>query len=305
MAGWLATAVSIPEWAVVVFTGFVGLLVGSFLNVVVYRVPRGLSVVRPPSACPACGTPIRAADNVPVVSWLVLGRRCRNCQAPISARYPLVEAGTGALMALVALAVGPHWAIIGLCALAATLAASLAIELDEQSSGWRVAAIGTLLGMAGLAGAAIAERHWAHLGGAAAGAALAGAAAPVLERWLAGLAQDRDRRGAIDVVREDWRPGSWALLPAGAVLGWTGPVGAAAGTGVLCLLLLVLPSTGARRAIGTRTLPREVVRSNGARRKSRRRVLRGPLAAGGPALAAALAAVVAVGAALGAGTTLG
>jgi len=72
----------------------IGLLIGSFLNVVVWRVPRGESVVTPPSACPACGTPIRAWDNVPVVSWLVLRARCRRCRARISARYPAVELAT-------------------------------------------------------------------------------------------------------------------------------------------------------------------------------------------------------------------
>lgn len=70
---------------------FIGLLVGSFLNVVVARVPEGRSIVRPGSACPHCGTPIRARDNVPLLSWLLLRARCRTCHAPISIRYPLVE----------------------------------------------------------------------------------------------------------------------------------------------------------------------------------------------------------------------
>ncbi len=78
-----------------------GLLIGSFLNVVVYRVPAGLSVVRPASACPNCSTPIRARDNVPVFSWIALGARCRDCGTGISARYPVVEAVTGLLFALV------------------------------------------------------------------------------------------------------------------------------------------------------------------------------------------------------------
>lgn len=89
-------------WAVAgLLTAALGLVVGSFLNVVVWRVPRGESVVRPPSACPACGHPIRPRDNVPVVSWLVLRRRCRDCAAPISARYPVVEAATAVLFLLV------------------------------------------------------------------------------------------------------------------------------------------------------------------------------------------------------------
>jgi len=80
-----------------------GLAVGSFLNVVIHRVPRGESVVRPPSHCPDCGNPVRARHNVPVVGWLVLRGRCADCGRPISARYPLVELGTGLVFGAVAL----------------------------------------------------------------------------------------------------------------------------------------------------------------------------------------------------------
>ncbi|WP_317951583.1 prepilin peptidase [Curtobacterium sp. 'Ferrero'] len=91
----------------VVLAAVLGLLVGSFLNVVVYRVPAGLSVVAPASACPECGHPIRRRDNVPVLSWMLLRGRCRDCAAPISARYPLVEAGTATLFAVAAIAAVP------------------------------------------------------------------------------------------------------------------------------------------------------------------------------------------------------
>jgi leader peptidase (prepilin peptidase)/N-methyltransferase len=80
----------------VVLVGILGVIIGSFLNVVVHRVPMGGSVVSPPSACPGCGSGIRAYDNVPVVSWLVLRGRCRTCREPISVRYPLVEVAGGA-----------------------------------------------------------------------------------------------------------------------------------------------------------------------------------------------------------------
>jgi leader peptidase (prepilin peptidase)/N-methyltransferase len=79
----------------------VGAIFGSFLNVVAYRLPRGESLSRPRSRCPQCETQIQAYDNVPVLSWLALRGRCRSCRAPISARYPLVEAVTGLLCFLV------------------------------------------------------------------------------------------------------------------------------------------------------------------------------------------------------------
>ena len=84
------------------FAGLLGVVIGSFLNVVIYRVPAGLSVVSPASACPQCRTPIRARDNIPLVSWLLLRGKCRDCTEPISARYPNVEAATGVLFAMVA-----------------------------------------------------------------------------------------------------------------------------------------------------------------------------------------------------------
>lgn len=86
----------------IAFAAAFGLLIGSFLNVVAYRLPNGTSVVTGRSECPQCHHQIRAYDNVPVFSWLVLRGHCRDCRAPISARYPLVEAVTALLWALVA-----------------------------------------------------------------------------------------------------------------------------------------------------------------------------------------------------------
>jgi len=91
----------VPALAIA-FAAVLGLVVGSFLNVVIWRVPRGESVVRPPSHCPACDAPVRPRDNVPVLSWLLLRGRCRDCGAPISRRYPLVEALTAVVFALLA-----------------------------------------------------------------------------------------------------------------------------------------------------------------------------------------------------------
>ncbi len=107
-----------------------GLLIGSFLNVVVWRVPRGESIVSPPSACPRCGHAIRARDNVPVLSWLLLRARCRDCGAPISRRYPFVEAATGALFGATAWLTGASWALPALLYLVAIGVALALIDLD-------------------------------------------------------------------------------------------------------------------------------------------------------------------------------
>ncbi|GAA1492884.1 prepilin peptidase [Curtobacterium herbarum] len=127
---------------IVLVATVLGLAVGSFLNVVVHRVPNGRSVVAPASACPRCGHEIRSRDNVPVLSWLVLRGRCRDCSAPISARYPLVEATTAVLFALVAGLVvpaldtappGPSVAVpvIVLIALLYLMAISIALTLID------------------------------------------------------------------------------------------------------------------------------------------------------------------------------
>src|SRR5690554_1442247 len=99
------------DWFFALVSGLLGLLVGSFLNVVIWRVPRGESIVRPPSSCPACGHEIRWFDNVPVVSWLVLRARCRDCGAKISGRYPAVELAAGALFAGCYLVVASAWGL--------------------------------------------------------------------------------------------------------------------------------------------------------------------------------------------------
>ena len=86
---------AVPEWIWFVFTFVLGCCVGSFLNVVVYRLPRDKSITTPSSACPACGRGIRFYDNIPLLSWLVLGGKCRYCKAPISLRYFVIELLTG------------------------------------------------------------------------------------------------------------------------------------------------------------------------------------------------------------------
>jgi leader peptidase (prepilin peptidase)/N-methyltransferase len=109
-----------------------GLCLGSFLNVVAHRLPAGVSLVAPPSACPGCGVAIRPYDNVPVVSWLVLGGHCRACDTSISPRYPLTEAMTGALFAAVVIAEGASRNIwLDLIFVAALVAITL-IDLEHQ-----------------------------------------------------------------------------------------------------------------------------------------------------------------------------
>lgn len=102
----LTTQASLNSLAAI--AGVLGLVIGSFFNVVLYRIPKGMSLIRPRSSCPSCGSLVRWYDNIPVVSWIVLRGRCRSCQSPISARYPLLELATGLLFAGLVLAFAPR-----------------------------------------------------------------------------------------------------------------------------------------------------------------------------------------------------
>ena len=160
-----------PVW-LAIGCGLLGLLVGSFLNVVVWRVPRGESVVRPPSACPACAAPVRPRDNVPVASWVLLRGQCRDCSAPMSRRYPLVELATAALFAGTALRFGVDPVLPAYLYLAAVGLALALIDLDCKRlpnaltlPSYPVAAL--LLGAAALAGSDSGELVRALVGGAA------------------------------------------------------------------------------------------------------------------------------------------
>jgi len=115
---------------VILVCALYGLVIGSFLNVVIYRVPRGESVVRPRSRCPGCGAEIAARDNIPVLSWLLLRGRCRHCGGPISWRYPAVELLTGALFAMMAARFGLSWTLPAFLYLAAVGVALALIDLD-------------------------------------------------------------------------------------------------------------------------------------------------------------------------------
>lgn len=119
---WVRAALAFP----------IGLVLGSFMTVVVARVPAKQSLVRPRSRCPACGTSIQNRDNVPVVSWLLLRGRCRSCEARISVRYPLLELSTGVLVAAAAAVAPDVWTAILLGALVSMLPAIAVIDLEHR-----------------------------------------------------------------------------------------------------------------------------------------------------------------------------
>jgi leader peptidase (prepilin peptidase) / N-methyltransferase len=130
--------------AVALLAGALGATFGSFFNVVIWRLPRGESIVHPPSRCPGCGAGVRPYDNVPVVSWLLLRGRCRDCRVPISARYPLVEALTAACLVAVVVGLGADrdaWLPVALLLL---LVPVTFIDLDHRIIPNRLMLVGAL-----------------------------------------------------------------------------------------------------------------------------------------------------------------
>jgi len=124
-----------PEWnqpILILYAFILGAVVGSFLNVVIHRVPRRLSIVRPGSACPSCSTPIAWYDNLPIVSWVILRGRCRSCRTPISIRYPLVETAAGLLAAGGVVLYGTHPVTIEVVVFAWVSLALALIDLEHQ-----------------------------------------------------------------------------------------------------------------------------------------------------------------------------
>jgi leader peptidase (prepilin peptidase)/N-methyltransferase len=128
-----------------------GAVVGSFLNVVIWRLPRGESVVAPPSHCPACGAGIRWYDNVPVLGWLLLMGRCRACKAPISPEYPLVEAANGALYGVLVWRFGPVPELPVYMLLVSALLALAVIDLHHKILPDRITLPGIVVGLAAAA----------------------------------------------------------------------------------------------------------------------------------------------------------
>jgi leader peptidase (prepilin peptidase)/N-methyltransferase len=145
----------LPDWSLLLRTPafeitslLLGLVVGSFANVCIHRLPRGESVVSPPSRCPACGARIEARDNLPVFGWLLLRGRCRRCRAPISWRYPAVEAANGLLWLALALLHGPRIGTAIEMALVTALLILSLIDLDHQLLPDVITLPGIVLGLA-------------------------------------------------------------------------------------------------------------------------------------------------------------
>lgn len=152
-----------------------GLAVGSFLNVVIYRVPRGESVVSPGSHCPHCGSAVRSRQNIPVLSWILLRGKCADCRGPISGRYPLVEAGTAVLFVAVAAKFGLSWELPAYLYLAAISIALAVIDLDVKRLPNVIVLPSYVVAIALLVPAAVAEHSWAAIvRGAIAGIVLYG-----------------------------------------------------------------------------------------------------------------------------------
>jgi leader peptidase (prepilin peptidase)/N-methyltransferase len=143
--------------ALVLLCALLGLLVGSFLNVVIYRVPRGESVVKPRSRCPGCGNEISPRDNIPVLSWLLLKGRCRHCGEPISIRYPAVELLTSLVFVSMALRFGLAWVLPAFLYLGAVGVALALIDLDVKRLPDALTLPSYVVGAVLLGGAAIAD----------------------------------------------------------------------------------------------------------------------------------------------------
>lgn len=155
----------------VVACALLGLIVGSFLNVVIHRVPRRESVVRPRSRCPGCGAELAARDNVPVVSWLVLRGRCRSCGGSVSARYPLVELLTAAVFAATAARLGADAALPAFLVVMAGLVAISAVDLERFIVPNRILYPTLFVAAPLLVAAAAVDGDWSGLRSAAVGGA--------------------------------------------------------------------------------------------------------------------------------------
>ena len=223
--------------------GVVGLFVGSFLNVVIYRTPRGLSVASPRSFCPVCERQLSWWENVPVVSWIALRGRCRTCRQPISIRYPLVELATGAAFASTTWAWHGTSMAVAYCVLAASMIAVGLIEYGGRRAPLSVAAVGTTLALTVILVGGGWQQRWATVVGSLVGTVFALAVTAILSH---GDPEGADPRGH----------GRSALLIAGC---WSGGLGLeATAAGAVFWILVYLSCT-----MGVGALARQSVRAGG------------------------------------------
>jgi leader peptidase (prepilin peptidase)/N-methyltransferase len=219
-----------------------GAAVGSFLNVVIYRLPEGLSLLHPPSRCPKCHTRLQPYDNVPVLGWLWLRGRCRYCRASIAMRYPLIEGFTGLLFLATFWWVGLSWMMLGYWLLLSWLVALSFIDLDTLTLPNALTQSGLLLGLVFQAGMGYIQGGTAT---ATIHSLMAGVIGAVLGIWLF----DGITLLASTALGQTAMGGGDAKLAAmlGAWLGWQGlllssflacVVGAIVGGGAMALHLI-------------------------------------------------------------------
>ena len=212
----------------VLFAALVGLAIGSFLNVVIYRVPAGLSLSHPPSRCPECETPIAARDNIPVLSWILLRGRCRGCGAPISARYPLVELLTAVVFVLMTLRFGVTAVLPAYLYLGAIGVALAFIDLDTKRLPDKLTLPSYAVALVLLGVAAAVDGTWDALLRAVLGGLVLGLFYGVL--WFvypAGMGFGDVKFSGVVGIYLGWL--SWATVALGGFLGFLlgGVVGAA------------------------------------------------------------------------------
>ena len=220
------------------FAGIVGLFVGSFLNVVVYRAPRHLSVSTPRSFCPNCRRQLTWWENIPLFSWVGLRGRCHGCKDPISIRYPLVEVTTGVAFCLITWALSGEFVAVAYCVLAATMIAVSLIEYGGERSPTSVAVIGSAVGLVLLIPGAWLLHDWWIAGGSLISVGAATCALYLIHRWSTRCPDPRQF-------------GSSALLLAGCWAGGLGVAGiaVAAGAGIVTFLSCQLYSRSELRSM--------------------------------------------------------
>lgn len=193
------------EWIIWIYIAFLGACLGSFANVVIFRLPAGLSVVRPGSYCWSCKTPIKFRHNIPILGWFILGGKCANCKTPYSFRYPAVEMLMSALFVAAFLRYGWSWTLLEALIFIFGLVTVSFIDLDHMILPDKFTLSGILIG---LSGAALnPERSfWPALYGVLLGGGFLWAIA-----YLYAVVRKREGMGGGDIKLLAW---------IGAVLGW-------------------------------------------------------------------------------------